>query len=145
MSKPPLVLGSPPYIDAVLSGRLAELNARTIRHFITTFRHPPNADGSAHLWGSPDVTAMRVMFYAALERACQIGILDALSQKQRAGLPVETPMPASIPRITDIDPGYLDDSEVTTAKYRRHQDPERPRTMVPPPIPSKKPSEPDRK
>jgi hypothetical protein len=40
-------------------------------------------------------------------------------------------MPPELPKTSDVDPKYLE--EATTKRYQRHQDPLRPRTMLPPP------------
>jgi hypothetical protein len=111
-----------------LAARLAVINTETIRHFVSTFRRGVDRNGKPLFWTDPDVTAMLVMFGNALERASNLTREHLSIAKQRSAAMA---LPPDLPRTSSVNPGYLD--EVTTRRYRPDQNPERPRTMLPPP------------
>lgn len=95
--KPPpiprkLSLGSPT-VSVALYASVSAISDHTIRRFVATFPRPGKA------WGDPDVTAMRVMFAAALETA----VIAALESVQAP------PPPADIPRDNSVGPWPTDE------------------------------------
>lgn len=125
-----------PGVSAQLGRKLAELADRCVRHITVTFPRisrcphcfkdlePPRN----HFYGDDKITALRVMVGIATQRAAMYAIEDQVAE--RTALPTGY----AIPRATSVeDPGHLE--EATTKRYRKGQDPERPRTMLPPPLP----------
>jgi hypothetical protein len=98
-----LAIGSPT-ISVELYMHIASVNDAAIRRFVTTFPRPGKQ------WGDPDVTAMRIMFGAALEAA----VTKALESVTAVTLP------ADIPRDNSVGP-FPDDE--TTVPMGRHQKP----------------------
>lgn len=82
---------------------LSAVNDATIRRFVATFPRP------GRNWGDPDVTAMRIMFGAALEQAVTrvLGSVTAVTI-------------GDIPRENSVGP-FPDDEP--TAPLGRHQKP----------------------
>lgn len=108
-----LKIGGVPLVGMELGAKLAAVSDSLVREFVATFPRP------GRMWGDPDVTAMRVMMYSAIERACRYGILDALQAKAEALKPPPLPpLPRDIPRSTSIEPLYGDD-EPTLPMRRR--------------------------
>ena len=131
-------------VSAQLSRKLAELADRCVRHITVTFPRisrcphcfqdlePPRN----HFYGDDKITALRVMVGIATQRAASYALEDQLAQKNvlPAGYTIPSGSSAQAPsRTTSDDPRHLE--EVTTARYRRGQDPERPRTMLEKPGP----------
>lgn len=125
-----------------LGRRLAELADRCVRHITVTFPRiarcphcfqdlePPRNQ----FYGDDKITALRVMVGIATQRAAMYSRED-LVHPQPPPLPAGYGIPAGSPEATSAeDPGYPQDAP--TQPYRRGQDPERPRTMLPPrPLP----------
>jgi hypothetical protein len=107
-AKPPRppkhALGSPT-ISVALYASLSAVNDHVIRRFVATFPRPGKN------WADPDVTAMRVMFGAALETA----VVAALQSVQA---PIDPPLPADIPRDASVGP-WPADEETTKPMPKR--------------------------
>jgi len=99
-----LAIGSPT-ISVELYAKLADVNDHVIRRFVATFPRP------GKMWGDPDVSAMRIMFGAALEAAAT----RALETVTAVTIP---PLPADIPRDTSIGP-WPPDEETTKPMPKR--------------------------
>lgn len=140
-------LEDPPIVSAALSTQLAALADRCVRHIVSTFLRKPavcehcqRESRDLTFYGDNQVTGLRITVGVAVQRAAQAGILDALTARKDAGLP----MGYELPKATSVeDPGFLDE-DATTRRYARAQNPERwPReiqlerrpTLRPPPIP----------
>lgn len=94
-------LGSP-VISVALYASLSAVNDHVIRRFVATFPRPGKP------WGDPDVSAMRIMFGAALETAVTAAL-------ESPGTP---PLPADIPRDASVGP-WPSDEETTKPMPKR--------------------------
>lgn len=101
--RPPKLAIGAPTITVALYASLSAVNDHVIRRFVATFPRPGKA------WGDPDVTAMRVMFGAALETA----VLAALESVR-----TRPPLPADIPIDSSIGP-WPADEETTKPTPKR--------------------------
>lgn len=95
---PKLSLGSPA-VSVALYASVSAISDHTIRRFVATFPRPGKP------WGDPDVTAMRVMFAAALETA----VLAALESVQSVQSVQAPQLPPDIPRDSSIGPWPTDE------------------------------------
>src|SRR4051812_31319811 len=75
-----LPIGSPPVLTPEMDAKMRAINDGTVRELQATF---PQPDGRP--WGVPTITAIRILFWNALERVAKYQKLECIEEaRQRA-------------------------------------------------------------